>query len=210
VIDAPMEVKGPVMSTEGTDDEAADHVDAEEPIEVGDLLDDPRTDVEALCLCALLWSATDTASDVSDLLCSTDFDRGVYGELFEVITAQVRTGARTIRRVSPPPSPSPGVQVGTAAPTSPEHCHPSRSPVLSRKRWGITPWPCSLPATVAAFTWRPGPWLPPPSSCPRPVVRALAEHRKSATRRHRTAAPWDDIVVADPPCQRFTTLVTKH
>jgi len=88
-----MEVKGPVMSTEGTDDEAADHVDAEEPIEGGDLLEDPRTDVEALCLCALLWSPTDTASDVSDLLRSTDFDRGVYGELFEVITAQVRSGA---------------------------------------------------------------------------------------------------------------------
>jgi len=88
-----MEVKGPVMSTEGTDDEAADHVDAEEPIEGGDLLEDPRTDVEALCLCALLWSPTDTASDVSDLLRSTDFDRGVYGDLFEVITAQVRSGA---------------------------------------------------------------------------------------------------------------------
>ena len=41
----------------------------------------------------MLWSATDTASDVSDLLCSTDFERGVYGELFEVITAQVRSGA---------------------------------------------------------------------------------------------------------------------
>jgi len=81
------------MSSEGTDDEAAAHVDAEEPIEVGDLLEDPRTDVEALCLCALLWSSTDTASDVSDLLRSTDFDRGVYGELFEVITAQVRSGA---------------------------------------------------------------------------------------------------------------------
>jgi len=81
------------MSTEGTDDEAAAHVDAEEPIEVEDLLEDPRTDVEALCLCALLWSPTDTASDVSDLLRSTDFDRGVYGELFEVITAQVRSGA---------------------------------------------------------------------------------------------------------------------
>ena len=93
MIDAPMEVKWPVMSTEGTDDEAADHVDAEEPIEGGDLLEDPRTDVEALCLCALLWSPTDTASDVSDLLRSTDFDRGVYGELFEVITAQVRSGA---------------------------------------------------------------------------------------------------------------------
>jgi len=81
------------MSTEGTDEDATHEVDAGEPIEVGDLLDDPRTDVEALCLCALLWSPADTASDVSDLLCSTDFDRGVYGELFEVITAQVGSGA---------------------------------------------------------------------------------------------------------------------
>ena len=79
------------MSTEGTD-EYATH-DVEEPIEVGDLLDDPRTDVEALCLCALLWSPADTASDVSGLLRGTDFERGVYGELFEVITAEVRSGA---------------------------------------------------------------------------------------------------------------------
>ncbi len=81
------------MSTEGTYEDATQEVGAGEPIEVGDLLDDPRTDVEALCLCALLWSATDVAGHVSDLLCSTDFDRGVYGELFEVITAQVRTRA---------------------------------------------------------------------------------------------------------------------
>jgi len=81
------------MSTEDTDEDATHEVDVEDLIEVGDLLDDPRTDVEALCLCALLWSATDVAGRVSDLLCSTDFDRGVYGELFEVITAQVRSGA---------------------------------------------------------------------------------------------------------------------
>jgi len=81
------------MSTEDTYEEATHEVDVEEPIEVGDLLDDPRTDVEALCLCALLWSATDVAGHVSDLLNGTDFDRGVYGELFEVITGQVRTGA---------------------------------------------------------------------------------------------------------------------
>ncbi len=81
------------MSTKGTYEDATHEVDVEEPIEVGDLLDDPRTDVEALCLCALLWSPADTASDVSELLRSTDFERGVYGELFEVITAQVRNGA---------------------------------------------------------------------------------------------------------------------
>jgi len=81
------------MSTEDTYEDATHEVDAGDLIEVGDLLDDPRTDVEALCLCALLWSATDVAGRVSDLLCSTDFERGVYGELFEVITAQVRSGA---------------------------------------------------------------------------------------------------------------------
>jgi len=89
----PRAQEGPVMSTEGTHEDATHEVDGDEPIEVGDLLDDPRTDVEALCLCALLWSPTDTASDVSDLVRSTDFERGVYGELFEVITAQVRSGA---------------------------------------------------------------------------------------------------------------------
>jgi len=81
------------MNTKGTYDDATHEVDGEDLIEVGDLLDDPRTDVEALCLCALLWSPADTASDVSDLLRGTDFERGVYGELFEVITAQVRSGA---------------------------------------------------------------------------------------------------------------------
>jgi len=155
------------MSTEGTDEDAPQEVDAGEPIEVGDLLDDPRTDVEALCLCALLWPATDTASDVSDLLCSTDFDRGVYGELFDVITAQVRSGPRTIRQASRARSPSPGVPVGTVVLDSPGHCRRPRSPVPSRKRWGTTRWPCSRPATAAAFTWRPGPWPPPPSSYPK-------------------------------------------
>jgi len=81
------------MSTEDTYEDATHEVDGEDLIEVGDLLDDPRTDVESLCLCALLWSSTDIAGRVSDLLGSTDFDRVVYGELFEVITAQVRTGA---------------------------------------------------------------------------------------------------------------------
>jgi len=33
---------------------------AGDSIQVGDLLDDPRTDAEALCLCSLLWSAAAT------------------------------------------------------------------------------------------------------------------------------------------------------
>ena len=86
------------MSTKSTYEDATHEVDGEEPIEVGDLLDDPRTDAEALCLCALLWSPADTASDVSDLLRSTDFERGVYGELFEVITALTQAGKTTGHR----------------------------------------------------------------------------------------------------------------
>ncbi len=42
---------GAGMNTKGTYDDAAQEVEGQEPIEVGDLLDDPRTDAEALCLC---------------------------------------------------------------------------------------------------------------------------------------------------------------
>ncbi len=81
------------MSTEGTYEDATHEVDGEEPIEVGDLLDDPRTDAEALCLCALLWSPADIAETVSALLSAGDFTRVAYGELFEAIATQVRSGA---------------------------------------------------------------------------------------------------------------------
>jgi hypothetical protein len=36
--------------------------------EVGDLVEDPRTDVEALCLCALLWAPAPAAATVTELL----------------------------------------------------------------------------------------------------------------------------------------------
>ncbi len=79
------------MNTKGSYDDAALEVEgAEEPIEVGDLLDDPRTDAEALCLCALLWTTTTVAVHVVDALVHTDFERAVYGELFETIATQVR------------------------------------------------------------------------------------------------------------------------
>jgi len=83
---------GAGMNTKGTYDDAAQEVEGQELIEVGDLLDDPRTDAEALCLCALLWSPSDSARQVSDLLSAADFDRVVYGELFETIATQVRAG----------------------------------------------------------------------------------------------------------------------
>ena len=67
------------MSTEGTDDEAAAQVDAEEPIEVEDLLEDPPTDMEALCLCTLLWASIGAANRVVGELTARDFHRPVYG-----------------------------------------------------------------------------------------------------------------------------------
>ncbi len=81
------------MRPEGSYEDATHEVNLEEPIEVGDLLDDPRTDVEALCLCALLWSPAHTARHVVDLLGSCDFDRILYGEVFELICEQVSAGA---------------------------------------------------------------------------------------------------------------------
>ena len=84
---------GAGMNTKGSYDDAALEVEgAEEPIEVGDLLDDPRTDAEALCLCALLWTTTTVAVHVVDALVHTDFDRAMYGELLDVIATQVRAG----------------------------------------------------------------------------------------------------------------------
>ena len=58
-------------------------------VEAGDLLDDPRTDAEALCLCSLLWSSSPVARTITDTLTHSDFERPVYRELFELITAQV-------------------------------------------------------------------------------------------------------------------------
>ncbi len=76
----------------GTYEDAAELVEGAEPFGVGDLLDDPRTDAEALCLCVLLWTTTTVAAHVVDALVNTDFERAVYGELFETIATQVRAG----------------------------------------------------------------------------------------------------------------------
>ncbi len=113
---------GPVMSTEGTDDAAAAHVDAGEPTEVEDLLEDPRTDVEALCLCTLLWASTDDATRVIGELTARDFHRPVYGELLDVIAVAVR-----ISRPHDPASiaailAEPARPVGTAGRSSGAHC----------------------------------------------------------------------------------------
>lgn len=76
---------------------------ADGPVEAGDLLDDPRTDVEALCLCSLLWSSSSVARTITDCLTPSDFERPVYRDLFELIDTHIEAGTPTIRRVSPPP-----------------------------------------------------------------------------------------------------------
>jgi len=73
-------------------DEAAELVAEYGPIEAGDLLDDPRTDAEALCLCSLLWSSAAVARTIIGALASSDFESPVYGELFTVIAEQVEAG----------------------------------------------------------------------------------------------------------------------
>jgi len=73
--------------------------DAQEGWAVGAYRDDaaeepesflPRTDMEALCLCTLLWASTEEATGVVGGLTARDFHRPVYGELFDVITTEVR------------------------------------------------------------------------------------------------------------------------
>jgi replicative DNA helicase len=85
------------MSTASTEsghgyDVALDEAAGDDSIQVGDLLDDPRTDAEALCLCSLLWSPTPTARAVTTALTDGDFHRPVYGELFNTIAEQVAAG----------------------------------------------------------------------------------------------------------------------
>ncbi len=65
---------------------------ADDPVDAGDLLDDPWTDVEALCLCSLLWSSSSVARTITDTLTPSDFERPVYRELFELIAAQIEAG----------------------------------------------------------------------------------------------------------------------
>jgi len=65
---------------------------SDESIDADDLLEDPRTDAEALCLCGLLWAPAEAARQVVAVLTAADFHRPIYGELFETIAAHVRAG----------------------------------------------------------------------------------------------------------------------
>jgi len=78
----------------GPDDGYGDVRDdpSEGPVDAGDLLDDPRTDVEALCLCSLLWSSSPVARTITDALTPGDFERPVYRDLFGLIAGQVEVG----------------------------------------------------------------------------------------------------------------------
>ena len=74
----------------------SDHVSAEEPVDVlrpDDVDADPREDIEALCLCALLWAPADTAARAVAIVETTDFHRPLNAELYGVIAALVREGA---------------------------------------------------------------------------------------------------------------------
>lgn len=83
---------GTASPESGTGYDPALEEGAGDSIQVGDLLDDPRTDAEALCLCSLLWSATSAARAITTALTSGDFHRPVYGELFDTIAEQVAAG----------------------------------------------------------------------------------------------------------------------
>ena len=72
------------MSTSGAGGEQP-----HEPVDVDDLVDDPRTDIEALALGALLWAPAAEARRVTGVLTGADFARPMYAELYEAITAQV-------------------------------------------------------------------------------------------------------------------------
>jgi len=83
---------GTASPESGTGYDPALEEGAGDSIQVGDLLDDPRTDAEALCLCSLLWSATSAARAITTALTSGDFHRPVCGELFDTIAEQVAAG----------------------------------------------------------------------------------------------------------------------
>ncbi len=133
---------------------------AGDSIQVGDLLEDPLTDAEALCLCSLLWSPAPTARAITTTLSSGDFHRPVYGELFDTIAEQVAAGV--------PHDPASIAAVLTQAGKTAGH----RGTQLARATMagsppeavGHTPSPWPPPPTGAASTPRPRRWPRPPSN----------------------------------------------
>lgn len=63
-----------------------------ESIEATDLGIDAHTDIEVLCLCALLWAPTDAAHRAVAALDPADFQQPIHRELYTVIAGLVRSG----------------------------------------------------------------------------------------------------------------------
>ncbi len=143
-------------------DEAAD-----DSIQVGDLLDDPRTDAEALCLCSLLWSPAPTARAITTALTGNDFHRPVYGELFDTIAEQVAAGV--------PHDPASIAAVLTQAGKTAGHRGTQLARALTQATMAGSPPEAAghyalagpPPPTGAASTPRPRRWPRPPSNYPK-------------------------------------------
>lgn len=84
-------------------------------IDPGDLVDDPRADPEALCLCTLLWSPASVVREITVLLRSDDFNNPRYADLYDLIRTAAGRGSRMIRPASPRPSRERGRPPGPAA-----------------------------------------------------------------------------------------------
>ncbi|NMD64242.1 DNA helicase [Nocardia globerula] len=67
-------------------------LDPHDAISADDMDDDPRLDVEAQLLCALLWAQPNEARRVVETINSEDFERPVYATLYEQITTLVAAG----------------------------------------------------------------------------------------------------------------------
>jgi len=156
------------MSTASTESgngyNAALDAAAGDRIQVGDLLDDPRTDAEALCLCSLLWSAAPTARAITIALRSGDFHRSVYGELFDIIAEQVAVDTPHDPASIAAALTQAGKTADTAEPSSPGPSPRPPWPAAHPKPPGTTPSPWPAPPTGAASTPPPRRWPRPPNN----------------------------------------------
>ncbi|UZJ26895.1 DNA helicase (plasmid) [Rhodococcus antarcticus] len=79
-------------TTGGPDEGEHAGLEVDERLDAGDLIEDPRLDSEALCLCGVLWSTAAAAGPVVELLAAGDFTRPAHGALFTLIAEQLRRG----------------------------------------------------------------------------------------------------------------------
>jgi len=137
-----------------------------EPVDVDDLVDDPRTDIEALALGALLWAPAAEARRVTGVLTGADFARPMYAELYEAITAQVDADVPH----DPASTAAYLTQVGKAAGHRGALLHRALTQATlsgaAAEFAGHTPAPSSGRPTGAATTPPPLPSPKPPRNCP--------------------------------------------